>query len=261
MENPTAGVTGPDKSPDRIEHEMEQTRESITEKVSLLENQVKGTIQSATDNIQSVTSAVTDTVQAVKEAVSTAPAAVSDTVKQTLTSVKDTVAGAVSSVRISECVRDNPWASVGTSAAAGFLVGLLMPGGRRGGGLLGRPLMARGHDTPAPAGRVGGAHTAYAGDRDTGRHDSHQPGMFGDLFAMAGRELRQLAEQALSTGLATLKQSVSAQVPQLVDTAVHRVTDRVADVVSAEPQRPGARDAGTTRVGGPNYTAAPPVGL
>jgi len=89
-------------TPEKIERDMERTRESITEKVAALENQVLGTIQTATTT-------VTDTVQAVKEAVTSAPTAVKDTVRETIASVKETV----SSFSVSECVSSNPWAAPG----------------------------------------------------------------------------------------------------------------------------------------------------
>jgi len=241
-----------DKRPEQIEREMEQTRESITEKVAALENQVLGTIHTAT-------STVSDTVNAVKEAVTTAPAAVKESVKETIAAVRDTVG----SFSVSGCVRDNPWASVGTTTFAGFLFGYLLPGGGR---VFNRPVMAKGHDEPAEYGQPGAAHGGHAhnGSARSFAAPAREPaaeshGMFGDLFAMLGREVRQLAEQAINTGLVSLKQAVSTQVPQMVDDAVHRVTDRVTDKVNGLV---GGSEEGTTRVGGPDYTAAaPPRGL
>lgn len=257
MENPTPGVTGrsdADKSPDQIEREMEGTRDSITEKVSLLENQVMGNINTVTTAVGSVKDAVTETVQAVKEAVTTAPTAVSDTVKQTLTSVKDSVRDTVSSFRVSEYVRDNPWGSVGASTAVGFVTGLLI-GSSRSGGVFGRPIMARADDAPTPIGRAGGVHTAYAGHEPA--RAAAAPGMFSGLFGSLSNEIRQLAEQAISTAVASLRETISTQVPKAVDEAVHKVTDRVATVVGGHGEPNGS---GTTRVGGPNYTATPPAG-
>jgi len=227
-----------DKSPDQIERDMERTRESITEKVSLLENQVLG-----------ITSSVTDTVQAVTEAVTAAPTAVSDTVKQTIESVKDSVRETIGSFSVSGCVRDNPWSAVGTTTVAGFLAGYFF-GGR--GGLFARPIMARGHDAPASYGRVGAAHTAYDHDSGSASHGRAAGGLFSGLFAMVSQEIHQLAEQALSTAVASLKESISTQVPQMVDTAVHNVTDRVATAV-------GGHQDDTTRVGGPAYRATAPA--
>jgi len=230
-----------DKSPDQIERDMERTRESITEKVPLLENQVFG-----------VASSVTDPVQAVTEGVTAAPTAVSDTVKQTIESVKDSVRETIGSFSVSECVRDNPWSAVGTTTVAGFLAGYFF-GGR--GGLFARPIMARGHDAPASYGRVGSAHTAYDHDAmASSHHHGHGAagGLFSGLFAMVGTEIQQLAEQALSTAVASLKQSINTQVPQMVDTAVQGVTERVACAV-------GGNQHDTTRVGGPSYRATAPA--
>ncbi|MBN9523286.1 DUF3618 domain-containing protein [bacterium] len=221
----TAGVTDADKSPDRIEREMEQTRESITQKVAALETQVLGTIQTATTTL-------TDTVQTVKETVTTAPTAVKETVaamkdsvkdsvKETFTSVKD----AVASFNVSDCIRENPGMAVGTSAAFGFLTGYLLLGGHDS-----RPLMARGYREPAPNGRPGTvppdtAHH-FAGYAATPTEPA-RPGMFTGLMAMVGGELEQLAKQALSTALASLKQSVNEKVPRLMDDAVQNLANRV----------------------------------
>ncbi|MBX9583301.1 MAG: hypothetical protein K2X87_23615 [Gemmataceae bacterium] len=252
MENPTPGVTaaGADKSPDQIEREMTQTRESITEKVSLLESQVMGNINALTGTVESVKEAVADTVQTVREAVVGAPSAVSDTVKQTLASVGETVKETVGSFSVSDCTRRNPWAAVGTSAGVGFLVGILLPS--RGS----RPLMARGHDEPVSGGRVGSGHTAYQGFADA---RPAEPGLFGSLWGMVGKEVRQLAEQALNTALASAKQAVQTKVPQAVDTAVQGLTDRVATAANGLVGGPGSHGT-TARVGGPNYTATPPTG-
>lgn len=240
MENRTPDVSTDDqKSPDQIEREMGQTRDSITEKVAALENQVLGTIQTAT-------STVSETVQAVKEAVTTAPTAVRESVKQAVGAVKESVA----SFSVSECIRDNPMAALGTSALGGFLLGYLLPGDERN--LFRRPIMAQGHDAPAPYGHTGTADE----ERQAVPHrvvsapsrEPERPGFFGQMWERVGREIGQLAEQALSTAIASLKESISTKVPQVVDTAVGRVSERVV----------GTPDE-TCRVGGRNYAATPPT--
>jgi len=214
-----------DKSPDRIERDMEQTRESITAKVSALENQVLGTIQTATNTIS-------DTVQAVKDTVTTAPAAMKETIQESVAAVKDSVKETFASVKdsvasfnLGECVGNHPGTALGASAAAGFVTGYLLFGGRDS-----QPLMARGFREPAPGGRPGTAshdQTPY-GYAAPAAAAPAPSGMFANLWAMVGGEVEQLARQALSTALASLKQSVNEQVPRLVDGAVHNVADRVA---------------------------------
>ena len=57
-------LTGADKTPEQIQAEMNQTRESLTDKVAALENQVVGTVQTAADTltgtVASVKSLITD---------------------------------------------------------------------------------------------------------------------------------------------------------------------------------------------------------
>lgn len=243
MADATPGVTGADKDPDRIEREMEQTRESITAKVSALENQVLGTIQTAT-------STIADTVHAVKETVTTAPTAVKETVqeavgavkesvKETLVSVKDSVA----SFDLGECVGNHPAAALGVSAAAGFVTGFLLLGGKE-------PLMARGFREPAPNGRPGTVPHEFAPFGHTGRSEPARPGMFAGLWAMIGGEVEQLARQALSTALASLKQSVNDRVPRMVDDTVKNLADRVT----------GHNGAGHGGYAGYSASAAPSAG-
>jgi len=224
VENPTPGLTvtgarDADKSPDQIERDMAQTRDSITEKVALLENQVLG-------NIQSVTSGVTEAVDAVKEAVTTAPAAVSDTVKQTVEAMKESVR----SIDVTGCIRDNPAAALGASTLGGFVIGLMFGGGRsRRAAAPTMPFTGQPVQSAAPSGGF------------------QLPGFVEDMLGMVTRELKQVAETALSSAVASLKQNISTAVPTIVETAVHRVTDAVNHV--------NGSDHGTNRVHGPDYAA------
>lgn len=248
--NTTTAPTGADKSPDQIEREMNETRDSIAEKVALLENKVLGNVNTLADTATSVKEAVTETVQSVKEAVVGAPAAVADSVKQTFASVGDSVRTAVGSFDLPGTVRANPWAAVGTSAGVGFVVGLMLGSARS------RSIMARGHDEPVSGGRVGTVRSAYQGNGPAAYRDDRPagPGMFGRLWGMVAEQVQPLLADALTTATASVKQAIKTQVPQAVDTAVHGLTDRVQAAVSGS----GATD--TTRVGGPNYAAKPPAG-
>lgn len=218
----TSGMNADDKSPDRIEQEMEQTRESITQKVAALENQVLGTIQNATNTL-------TDTVQTVKDTVNTAPAAVKETVQETVAAMKDSVKETISSVRdsvasfsLTDCVRDNPAAALGTSVVGGFLTGFFLLGGRDT-----RPLMARGSREPAPEGRPGSVPPGYSAYSAPAPPEPAHAGMFAGLMGMVGGEVEKLARQALSTAIESLKRSVNEKVPRLMDDAVQTLADRV----------------------------------
>ena len=142
------------ESPELIEREMEETRESLTEKVSLLEHQVVDKLQSATDAVQ-------DTVQSVRSAVQDTVAAVTDTVKSSVESVSD---GMKEALDVKKHVREYPWAMVGGAAAAGFVTGLLVFRSEQSrGGCRGRPAVParrsrpspRRHPRPHPSARAG----------------------------------------------------------------------------------------------------------
>jgi ElaB/YqjD/DUF883 family membrane-anchored ribosome-binding protein len=167
------------KSTADIQRDMQQTRESITEKVSALENQVLGTIQTAADT-------VTNTVDAVKDAVTNTPAAVGESVR--------------------DCIRRNPWATLGGALFVGALLG------RRFG-------------RSAPA--ISAPQAAVAAPASAAEA---KPGLLDDLGEMMGKELRELAEQSLSTLIQSVKRSLGDRVPEVVDAAIHRVTNRIQDV-------------------------------
>jgi ElaB/YqjD/DUF883 family membrane-anchored ribosome-binding protein len=195
-------VTTPGKTPEDIEREMFQTRESITEKVAALETQVVGTVQTAADTL-------TDTVAAVKSFVSHAPETVSDSVKQATSAVSDAVRGTFD---ISEHVRHHPWTAVGASALAGCVVGWLVSRGRsdfRAPAVASRPVAA----TPR-------AERVVADEK---------PGLADEFMGMVGDKVKELARTALEAVSAAVKENIQTSVPQLVNDAAARLTDTGPD--------------------------------
>jgi len=231
VENKPADVTPTDeKKPEHIEREMLETRQSLTEKVAALEQAVVGNIHNVTQTVADVKDQVKETVESVKESV----AGTVDTVKEKVMSAFD----------ISSHVRQQPWAAVGISAAAGFLTGFLTASGTR-------PIPRRMSEASAPSGSMYAAphHVSARTESDgggwlhgiQGMMGGAFGGVLGDLASRAARELRTIGEQALDTALRSLKQKVETTVPHLVDSAV-------AGVV------PGAATCPTTGAGnGPTY--------
>ncbi|HKA08763.1 MAG TPA: hypothetical protein VKD71_16000 [Gemmataceae bacterium] len=187
------------ESPELIEREMEETRESLTEKVSLLEQQVVEKLQSATDAVQ-------DTVQTVRSAVEDTVTVVSGTVKQSVESVSE---GMKEALNVKKHVREHPWAMIGGAATAGFITGLLVFRREPSAATAKEPLAAGGSlpaFTPVPALATAPTH--------------QRPGWLSDLFELAGREIKKIAELALATTAASLKQSVEAGIPKLIENAL-----------------------------------------
>lgn len=184
------------ESPELIERQMEETRESLTEKVSLLEQQVVGTIQSATDAVQ-------DTVHSVKTAVEDTMTAVSGGVRDSVESVSE---GVKEALDISGKVRKHPLPMVGGAVAVGLITSWLV---------------FRRTSTPAPA-QI--ASTNYvpipAPVSASAPVAAQRPGWLNDLFDIAGRELKKLAEHAIARASSSVQKSVEEGIPKLIDRAM-----------------------------------------
>jgi len=91
---------------------MDETRTALQDKLETLEQQVKNTVQEATE-------AVSDTVSTVKDAVQDTVDTVKDTVQETVETVKGTF-------DIAGHVEAHPWPMVLGATAVGFMVGRLL---------------------------------------------------------------------------------------------------------------------------------------
>jgi ElaB/YqjD/DUF883 family membrane-anchored ribosome-binding protein len=191
---------------------MSQTRESLTEKVSALENQVVGTVQTAADTL-------TGTVESVKSLITTAPSAVGDTVKQAAQAVGESVK---KTFDISSHVRECPLTSVGISMLAGGLTGYLL-GRSRPFGLAG---------AVAPQWPVAGPAATQAEPRK-------EPGVLDEFLTMIGRKFREAAENIIDTAGEAVNRNVREGVPKLVDAAGAMATDRLTPGDARGPRYAG----------------------
>jgi ElaB/YqjD/DUF883 family membrane-anchored ribosome-binding protein len=188
------------ESPELIEREMEQTRESLTHKASLLEDKVIGQVEEATDTVQGTMESVQETVECVKSAVQDTVQSVSDTVKHSVQSMTD---GMKEALDVRRHTIEHPWPMVGGAAAAGFVTGLLVF--RRA------ESSASGGELPACTPRA----TAMAAPAATQR-----PAWLNDILDMAGREVKQIAQQVIAQAAASFTETVRARVPHLVERVV-----------------------------------------
>ena len=190
------------ESPELIEREMEQTRESLTQKVSQLENKVIDQVETATDTVQGTMESVQDTVQCVKAAVQDTVQSVTDTVKSSVQSLTDGMRGALD---VRKHTQEHPLAMVGGAALAGFLTGLVVFRKETNGSSL--PAY-----TPMPSAAMAAPSAAPA--------MTHRPAWLSDILEMAGREVKQIAQQVIAQASASLKETVHERVPQLVERVV-----------------------------------------
>jgi ElaB/YqjD/DUF883 family membrane-anchored ribosome-binding protein len=171
------------ETPEVIEAQMAETRQSLTEKVAALEDSVVGTVQSAT-------TAVSDTVQTVKDAVG-----------ETVEAVKSNVTNALD---FSHHVREHPWTAVGVAAFAGFVTAYAMP----------RRIGSAGHAPPAAF--VPSATAAQAA-HSLVPPPPRAPGPFDTILKRIGDEAVRLGETILEKVTSELQRAVDDGVPRLVD--------------------------------------------
>ncbi|MFO0822037.1 MAG: DUF883 C-terminal domain-containing protein [Gemmataceae bacterium] len=173
---------------------MQETRDSLTEKVAALENHVVGTVQTAANTL-------TDTVGVVKNIVDTAPEAVTDTVKQAAEAVTDTIKDAFD---LTGEVERNPWTAFGLSAGLGFLAAMVV---------------FREHS---------GTASSATPERFPGPPPALEPGLFHNLFELLGSKAKEVAEAALETTAAAVKEQVREGIPKLIEPAAAMAADRIS---------------------------------
>jgi len=195
-----------------IRHQMEETRESLTDKLETLENRVLDTVHGAT-------TAVTDTVQTVKDAVSDTVESVKETVEESVDSVKKTF-------DVNRQMQRHPMLMLGISAGTGFLVGRLMS-------RVTRSATRAARVTGAVSGAVTGAVEAHraaheAPPRQTREPERSRSGLMDHLTGTFGQELNKLKGLALGSVMGVVRHFVEKSVPQ--EELKHRLTAVVDDV-------------------------------
>jgi len=189
----------PDESTEVIEQQMQETRDSLTQKVSALESQVVGTLQNATATVSGmvdqVKTAVPETLAGMKETISEVKESVAKQVRETLD--------------VSHRTREHPWAMVGGATAAGFITGMILFRRTYAAPTAGFAPAAPSYSTPAAA-----AASASV------RSPIKLPGWLDQIVDKLGdrvtEEVRKLGELAVSTASSSLQQTVEKVVPQFL---------------------------------------------
>lgn len=208
-----------------IRHQMLETRASLAEKLETLEQQVVGTVQSATN-------AVADTVESVTEAVQ-------ETVEMARSSVHGTVEAVKETFDLPRQVRAHPWVMFGGSVALGYASGCLLartrpatdrrylkaapslstlaashPGSERDGGLAGSEAAASWEATASLSGR---------------------DGLLDELGERFKGELTQLKGLALGTMLGVVRDVVANSAPPQLGPELAQIIDSATVKLGGRP--------------------------
>jgi ElaB/YqjD/DUF883 family membrane-anchored ribosome-binding protein len=196
---------------DLIREQMEETRTSLAEKVEILEQKIVSTVQETT-------AAVTDTVTTVKDTVQESVESVKETVQESVETAKETVKHWLD---IRAHVEDHPWGMLGGSMLVGFIAGGLLS--ERSG-------YARGY-TPSAVAAPQKQQSHHNGGTVRRQSEPAQPSWLSQFEP----ELNKLKGLALGAALGTIREMISAEVPQNIGSRVREVIDDVTKKLGGEP--------------------------
>jgi ElaB/YqjD/DUF883 family membrane-anchored ribosome-binding protein len=207
-----------------IKHQMLETRASLAEKLETLEQQVVGTVQSATN-------AVTDTVESVKEAVQ-------ETVEMAKSSVHETVEAVKETFDLPRQVRSHPWVMFGGSVALGYVSGCLL-GRARSGAELGYvetgPSLSTLATRPSSQRDGGLANREAAASTEAAPSFTAQHGRLGGLGETFNTELTKLKGLALGTMLGVVRDMVTQSAPPQLGPDLGEIIDSLTVKLGGKP--------------------------
>jgi len=182
------------ETPELIESQMAETRQSLTDKVAALEDSVVGKVQTAT-------TAVHDTVRTVRDAV-----------EGTVESVRENVSSVLD---VSRHVQDRPWTMVGGAAALGLVVGVALPH-RRGD-------KAPAAFTPRTVAAVGGPPTPGVFDRLLDRLGAEVAKLSESAIASLSVAIRRAVDEGLPRMVDRLTERPATHVDCSAEPSTHPI--------------------------------------
>ncbi len=248
-------------TPEVIEHEMEGTRQSLTDKVAALEQQVVGTLNDATATVKDTVDTVKETVQSVRSAVEETMSSVKEGVSESVTTVQE---GFLETFNVPKHVRNQPWMWVSGAAVAGFATGLIAfrKSSRRSrrSSQVSAPLTQAATGpmsqySPPPLPNEYAPPPPQAKAPETPR----QPGWFDSLLKMAGDEVQKVGELAITTLVDSVKENLRDGIPKLVETVPTLVQERLEGHI-AHPGPNVPPPPSTAPAGGPTGSTTAPAG-
>jgi ElaB/YqjD/DUF883 family membrane-anchored ribosome-binding protein len=233
--------------------QMQDTRTSLQDKLETLEQQVKDTVQGATD-------AVSNTVETVRDTVKDTVGTVRDTVEDTLASVKETF-------DVRKHVRRHPWSAFACATLVGFLGTHLL----RRAGVFDQRAFAAAPAAPAVLGvapalhRNGNASASVApgSPPDTGRS------WWNWLTDHYATEVDKFKGLAITTAGGIVREMLTANVSVTIGERIKEVVDGITTKLGGQPIQgpmlqpsPGATEAhaGSEHSSGPSRERLVAVG-
>jgi ElaB/YqjD/DUF883 family membrane-anchored ribosome-binding protein len=234
-----------EQRPEAIRHQIAETRADLTEKLEALEQRVIDTVADATD-------AVADTVEAVQQSVD-------DTVQAVKGTVHDTVGSVKHALDVGRHVDRHPWAMLGGSLAAGFVLGRLLPPRPR----VGRSITQSSVETLPPRAEAARQSPGFP-SAGNGFRPAPAPlpearvfkrSLFAEFTETCAPEIQKLKGLAIGALMSVARDWIKQSVAPSLGPQLEQLLDRVTTKLGGEPL-PGpvlnapAEGAGTTNGAG-----------
>ena len=200
--------------PEAIRQEMDDTRNSLTDKISLLEQHVVDTVHEASAGVKQTVEAVKETVQSVRD------------------SVGDTVDSVKESFSIPGQVGRHPWAMMAGTAGVGFLAGYIFmaPSPKT------QPAPIR-----APRGTGNGSHKSPPAMPSSFAQDAaavdEPEGVMRHLTRTFENEINQIKGLAIGTLAGVIRDLVGATIPEMMRSPVEEVFNNLTVKLGGQPVR------------------------
>jgi uncharacterized protein YjbJ (UPF0337 family) len=210
---------------DVIRLQIDETRDSLTEKLESLEGQVKEAVGTVTDTIETVKNTVESTVESVKSGVQ-------DTVESVKSSLSDTVDSVKETFDVTRQVDQHPWGMVGCSLLAGVAAGYMFGGSRPGRsnyseGIPRMDLLIPGYQPARPT----------EAPRQGFREEAPHPGLMTNLLGPFEGELNQLKQTVIGALIGVARDALKQALPPSLAENVTEIMDNVTRRVGGEPIR------------------------
>jgi len=225
-----------DNEPEVIRHQMEETCQSLQEKLEVLEQQVLSTVQEGRQTVE----AVRETVESVKDSVQETVENVKGTVQDTVSSVKDTMHDTVESVKetfnLERHVREHPWTMIAGAAAVGFLGGKLvlhmMPP---------RPRMtmptSRAYATSAGPRQAEPTFREKSNGAAAAQRGPEKPNFLSKIASQYSEEIEKVKGLAIGTLAGVARDYISKAAPPELAKRLSEVVDRVTTKLGGQPMQ------------------------
>jgi uncharacterized protein YjbJ (UPF0337 family) len=201
------------QEPEVIRQNIEETRGDLTRKIEVLEKEVLGTVKGTT-------AAVAETVENVKDTVENTVENVKDHIESTIESVKETFDLRLQTQR-------HPWAIMGGTVFAGYLLGSLLPSGRSSRGVSAVP-----RETPLSLPAYASAVSSLPPEPRPA--PAPRRSILAGLMEQFAPEIQQLKGVAIGAAAAAIRDLIKDKVPEGLQPHVHDMIHNVTHKLGGE---------------------------